>query len=125
MRYSSSTLSLPVVSEWNAISELLIKGLAIDGATAARKAFLAGVDMDMVSSLYHDNLQALVSSRQIPPAAIDDAVRHVLAGHQELVNVALSSEGRVAASILGDEAMHWAVLRNALGEPPVPAAFMA
>lgn len=29
-----------------------------------------------------------------------------------------------AASILGDEAMHWAVLRNALGEAPVPAAFM-
>lgn len=29
-----------------------------------------------------------------------------------------------AATILGDEAMHWAVLRNALGEPPVPAAFV-
>jgi len=32
---------------------------------------------------------------------------------------------KAAASILGDEAMHWAVLRNALGEPPVPAAFMS
>ncbi|MBA5689041.1 ferritin-like domain-containing protein [Rugamonas apoptosis] len=31
---------------------------------------------------------------------------------------------KAAASILGDEAMHWAVLRNALGEEPVPAAFM-
>lgn len=30
-----------------------------------------------------------------------------------------------AASILGDEAMHWAVLRNALGEAPVPSAFMS
>jgi rubrerythrin len=30
-----------------------------------------------------------------------------------------------AASILGDEAMHWAILRNALGEVPVPSAFMA
>lgn len=29
-----------------------------------------------------------------------------------------------AATILGDEAMHWAVLRNALGETPVPAAFV-
>ena len=67
-----------VVSDWNAIGELLPKGLAIDGATAARKAFLAGVDMDMVSSLYHDNLAALVSSRQVPMAAVDDAVRHVL-----------------------------------------------
>jgi len=32
---------------------------------------------------------------------------------------------QVAASILGDEAMHWAVLRQVLGETPVPVAFMA
>lgn len=32
---------------------------------------------------------------------------------------------KAAASILGDEAMHWAILRNAVGEVPVPAAFMS
>jgi rubrerythrin len=32
---------------------------------------------------------------------------------------------KAAASILGDEAMHWAVLRQALGEAPVPSAFVA
>jgi len=32
---------------------------------------------------------------------------------------------KAAASILGDEAMHWAILRNALGEAPVPAAFVS
>jgi len=32
---------------------------------------------------------------------------------------------KAAASILGDETMHWAILRNALGENPVPAAFIA
>jgi rubrerythrin len=32
---------------------------------------------------------------------------------------------KAAASILGDEAMHWAVLRQALGEVPVPSAFVA
>ncbi len=31
---------------------------------------------------------------------------------------------RAAASILGDEAMHWATLRQALGETPVPLAFV-
>lgn len=31
---------------------------------------------------------------------------------------------KAAASILGDEAMHWAVLRQAIGEAPVPSAFM-
>ncbi len=35
------------------------------------------------------------------------------------------SLAQVAASILGDEAMHWAVLRQALGEQPVPSAFMS
>src|SRR5215471_8736717 len=32
---------------------------------------------------------------------------------------------KAAASILGDEAMHWAVLRNALGDNPVPVAFVS
>jgi rubrerythrin len=32
---------------------------------------------------------------------------------------------RAAASILGDEAMHWAVLRHAVGEFPVPSAFVS
>jgi len=32
---------------------------------------------------------------------------------------------KVAGSILGDEAMHWAVLRHALGENPVPGAFLS
>ena len=32
---------------------------------------------------------------------------------------------KAAASILGDEAMHWAILRQALGETPVPSAFVA
>ena len=32
---------------------------------------------------------------------------------------------QVAASILGDEAMHWAVLRQVLGDDPVPSAFMS
>jgi rubrerythrin len=32
---------------------------------------------------------------------------------------------KAAASILGDEAMHWAVLRQAMGEAPVPSAFMS
>jgi rubrerythrin len=32
---------------------------------------------------------------------------------------------KAAGSILGDEAMHWAVLRQALGENPVPVAFVS
>jgi rubrerythrin len=32
---------------------------------------------------------------------------------------------KAAASILGDEAMHWAILRQAVGENPVPSAFVS
>ncbi len=67
-----------VVSDWNSVGELIPHGIANDGATAARKAFLGGVDMDMVSSLYHDNLQQVVSSKQASVAELDEAVRHVL-----------------------------------------------
>jgi beta-glucosidase len=67
-----------VVSDWNSVGELIPHGVAVDGEAAARKAFLAGVDMDMVSSLYHDHLQQVVSAGQATQTEVDDAVRHVL-----------------------------------------------
>ena len=67
-----------VDSDWTSIAELVAHGIANDSTTAARKALLAGVDMDMVSSFYHDNLAALVRDGQVPEVAVDDAVRHVL-----------------------------------------------
>jgi beta-glucosidase len=67
-----------VVSDWSSIGELVAHGIAADDATAARKAFLAGVDMDMTSSLYHDQLARLVRSGAVPEAKIDESVRRVL-----------------------------------------------
>src|SRR6266700_1379120 len=67
-----------VVSDWNSIGELVAHGIAADDATAARKAFLAGVDMDMTSSFYHDRLAKLVSSGAVPEGRIDESVRRVL-----------------------------------------------
>src|SRR2546422_41576 len=67
-----------VDSDYTALAELIAHGIANDGVTAARKAFLAGVDMDMVSSLYHDHLVQLVNSHQIAQADVDEAVRRVL-----------------------------------------------
>jgi beta-glucosidase len=67
-----------VVSDWNSIGELMAHGIAADGATAARKAFLGGVDMDMTSSLYHDQLAKLVGSGAVPVARIDESVRRIL-----------------------------------------------
>jgi beta-glucosidase len=67
-----------VDSDWDSVGELIAHGIANDPATAARKAFMAGVDMDMVSSFYHDTLAGLVRSGQVPEANLDEAVRHVL-----------------------------------------------
>ena len=67
-----------VVSDWNSVAEIMAHGIAKDGATAARKAFLAGVDMDMVSNLYHRNMLQLVQSGQVPEAEVDQAVGRIL-----------------------------------------------
>ena len=67
-----------VVSDWTSISEVMAHGIAIDGATAARKAFLAGVDMDMQSNLYHRHMLQLVQSGKVPQSEIDEAVRRIL-----------------------------------------------
>jgi beta-glucosidase len=67
-----------VDSDWTSIAELQAHGIANDGATAARKGLMAGVDMDMASSLYHDHLAELVRSGQVPMARIDEGVRRVL-----------------------------------------------
>ena len=50
-----------------------------------------------------------------------------MAGTNTVVRIRLASPelSKAAASILGDEAMHWAILRNALGDTPVPAAFVS
>jgi beta-glucosidase len=67
-----------VDSDWTSIGELIPHGIANDPATAARKAILAGVEMDMVSSFYHDTLANLVRSGQVPEADVNEAVRHTL-----------------------------------------------
>jgi beta-glucosidase len=67
-----------VDSDWTSVAELIPHGIANDPASAARRAILAGVEMDMVSSFYHDNLVNLVGAGQVPESAVDEAVRHVL-----------------------------------------------
>lgn len=67
-----------VDSDWTSIAELIPHGIANDPATASRKAFLAGVEMDMVSSFYHENLAKLVRSGEVPESSLNQAVRDVL-----------------------------------------------
>ena len=67
-----------VVSDYTAVMELRNHGIAPDAATAARKALLAGVDVDMMSHYYDTQLPALIRSGQVPISAVDEAVRRVL-----------------------------------------------
>jgi beta-glucosidase len=67
-----------VDSDWNSVGELIPHGVATDAATAARKAFNSGVDMDMVSSYYHDHLAELVRAGSVSKTDLDEAVRRVL-----------------------------------------------
>src|SRR5246127_1668212 len=67
-----------VVSDWTSVGELVAHGVARDKAVAAQKAINAGVDMDMVSDSYHQNLTDLVKSGKVSEARLDAAVRDVL-----------------------------------------------
>jgi beta-glucosidase len=67
-----------VVSDWNALGELIDHGVARDLREAARRAALSGVDMDMVSDAYNDHLQALVEEGAVPETIVDEAVRRIL-----------------------------------------------
>lgn len=67
-----------LVSDWTGIMELLRHGVAADTAGAAGLALRAGVDIDMMSRFYIEQLPALVRAGTIPAALVDDAVRHVL-----------------------------------------------
>ena len=67
-----------VVSDYTAVMELRNHGIALDAATAARKAITAGVDIDMMSHYYDSELPELVKSGRVPLSVVDEAVRRVL-----------------------------------------------
>lgn len=67
-----------VVSDWGAVGELLNHAIGPDGATVARKALEAGVDMDMEGNLYGTTIAAQVRSGKIPESVVDDAARRIL-----------------------------------------------
>lgn len=73
-----------VVSDFGAVEELTIHGVAESPREAARQAFRAGTDIDMESRNYVTNLSALVKDGQVPMAEIDDAVRRMLQLKEDL-----------------------------------------
>lgn len=67
-----------VVSDWASIGEMITHGYASDAADAAKKAAIAGSDMDMESNVYVTELVQLVKKGSVKESVIDDAVRRIL-----------------------------------------------
>lgn len=67
-----------VISDWAAIDEMRLHGVAEDRATCAFLAAQAGLDMDMASDVYIEELVGLVESGKLELEIIDDAVRRIL-----------------------------------------------
>jgi beta-glucosidase len=67
-----------VMSDFAAIGELINHGVAADLAEAARKAMLAGIDLDMEGKAYDKHLEAELAAGRVPMAAVDEAVRRIL-----------------------------------------------
>ncbi len=67
-----------VVSDWESIREMIVHGYCRDDKDAARTAVEAGVNMEMVSPLYHNELASLVKSGEVSQATIDGLVSEVL-----------------------------------------------
>lgn len=66
------------VSDSNAIAECVAHGYCLDRTQAAQKALEAGLDIDMSSDVYIQELQALAERGNVSIDAIDQAVSDVL-----------------------------------------------
>lgn len=67
-----------VISDWASVSELVHHRVVEDERGAARLAFTAGVDMEMVTQTYITHLKDLVESGEVSLGRIDDAVQRIL-----------------------------------------------
>ena len=67
-----------VVSDWDAIRQLINQGCAANDREAGERAFNAGLDMDMVDNIYARHLGDLVAEGRVSEERLDDAVRRVL-----------------------------------------------
>lgn len=67
-----------VVTDWASATEMISHGFCKDRKEVAVKAVNAGVDMEMVSGAFIENLEALVKEGKVSETAIDNAVRNIL-----------------------------------------------
>lgn len=67
-----------LISDFSAILETIAHGNSSDEKEAAKKALEAGVDIDMMTSVYSANLYKLVEEGQVEERQIDECVLRIL-----------------------------------------------
>lgn len=67
-----------VISDYSAIEETIAHGVSKDKKDAAYKAIMSGVDIDMMSNVYSNNLKELVEEGKVPKEILDESVLRVL-----------------------------------------------
>lgn len=67
-----------IISDYNAIGELIAHGVAADAAEAAALALNAGVDIDMMADAYRRGLPVALQRGLVRMEQVDSAVRRVL-----------------------------------------------
>lgn len=67
-----------LISDWAAIQELIFHGVAADDKEAAYLGIQAGVDIDMVTNMYANNLKTLVEEGRVSEEMIDACVLRIL-----------------------------------------------
>ncbi len=73
-----------VVSDWESVRSLQTHGLAASPDDAAVRGVNGGVDMEMTSHLYRDQLAAAVQRGDVKMTTLDDAVRYILVAKYRL-----------------------------------------
>jgi beta-glucosidase len=73
-----------IISDYNAIAELVRHGIAADLAQAAAHALKAGVDIDMMADAYRRGLPIALERGLVAMAEIDESVRRVLSLKEQL-----------------------------------------
>lgn len=72
------------ISDYAAVHETIINGVAEDGSDAARQCIEAGIDIEMMSAHYINHGKKLVEQGRLSMELIDQAVRNILNLKNEL-----------------------------------------
>ena len=67
-----------VVSDWEAVKQLVAQGVAEDDKDATRLAFNSGIDMDMTDGLYNKYMKELIEAGKISMEDVDNSVSRIL-----------------------------------------------